>query len=497
VTTQDDSGVIQSFEVTGGKTAGDLLSQRRGDKPLTVGLLTCAYFEYWRMYDGLRAQVAADMQQIADRLNRAHTIIYPGLVETLDEADAAGRCFRDEQVDLLVIAEGTYCPDYFVHQALLHLPGDLPLCIYASQAHDKLDFDVGYDQALRNSGPMGLVQLTGGFRKMGKYPGYQVVVGAIDDEQVYAEIGRIIQVHTTIHNLRHMTIGTVGHVFRGMYDFNYDKTAVTGKLGPHVMDIQVNHLMDILNEIDPSDRRVEALCKKVRSSYRVAGLDDGDIARSARLAVALQELVDRYRLDGFVLLGQHLIEAQANAACYLGLSEILSTDQAVAVTEGDTIGCIMSKILKDFTGHSAFFGEWEEIDVSLNAVMLLGHGFVDPRRARKDRPVNVKPACENWGFHGNSLGFEATYEPGPVTMTHAIHDTEGWRLLVSRGELLDTEPLQINESYLIVGVEKPVKDYFKQLMHYGFSHHCIVAPGDVTEQLECLARQIDMQVCWL
>ena len=82
-------------------------------------------------------------------------------------------------------------------------------------------------------------------------------------------------------------------------------------------------------------------------------------------------------------------------------------------------------------------------------------------------------------------------------MTHAIHDTEGWRLLVSRGELLDTEPLQINESFLIVGVEKPVKDYVKQLMHYGFSHHCIVAPGDVTEHLECLARQIDMQVCWL
>ena len=29
------------------------------------------------------------------------------------------------------------------------------------------------------------------------------------------------------------------------YDFNYDKTAVTGKFGPHVMDIQINHLMDM------------------------------------------------------------------------------------------------------------------------------------------------------------------------------------------------------------------------------------------------------------
>lgn len=488
---------LQSFEVSRGGKSGDLLSERRADRKLTVGLLGCAYFEYWRMYKNLREQVAADMQTIAERLARNHDVVYPGLVETLDGADEAGRCFRDRHVDILVISEGTYCPDYFVHQALLHLHKDIPLVIFASQAHDKLDFDVGYDQALRNSGPMGLVQLTGGFRKMGKYPRYEVVVGAIDDDEAYEEVARIIQVHTTIENLRHATIGTVGHVFRGMYDFNFDKTAVTGKLGPHVMDINIEHLMSIFGEIGTSDERIGRLCEKVRSSYNVTGLDDGDIARSARLAVALLELVQRYKLNGLVLLGQHLIEARANATCYLGLAELLSSDLAIGVTEGDVLGCIMSKVLKDFAGHTPFFGEWEEVDLSLNAVMLLGHGFIDPREARRDRPVNVKPACENWGFEGNSLGFEATYPPGQVTMTHAIQDTKGWRLLVSRGELLDTEPLKINESFMVVRVEKPVKEYLRQLMRYGFSHHCIAAPGDVTEHLECFARQLDMEVCRL
>ncbi|MHC4981622.1 MAG: hypothetical protein ACYTF6_00445 [Planctomycetota bacterium] len=488
---------LQSFEVSKGGKSGDLLSRRPGRHELTIGLLACGYFEYWRMYENLRDQVAGDMKRIADRLAAPHKVIYPGLVETLDGADEAGRLFKDKHVDLLVISEGTYCPDYFVHQALLHLPADVPLIVFASQAHTKLGFDVGYDQALRNSGPMGLVQLTGGFRKMGKYPRYEVVVGAVDDDEAYEQIERIIQVHTTVRNLKHMTVGTIGHVFRGMYDFNFDKTAVAGKLGPHVMDMKIDHLMDIFDEIGEADGRIDALCKKVKSSYQVSGLDDGDIRRSARLGIALQELVVRYRLDALVLLGQHFIEAKANAACYLGLSEILSSDQALAVTEGDVIGCIMMKILKDFTGRTPFFGEWEEIDTSLNAVMLLGHGFIDPREGRKDRPVNVRPACENWGFEGNSLGFEATYEPGPVTMTHAIHDTKGWRLLVSGGELLDTEPLKINESFMIVRVEKPVKQYLRRLMHYGFSHHCIAVPGSVAEHLECLARQLDMEVCRL
>jgi L-arabinose isomerase len=488
---------LQSFEVSKGGKSGDLLSEKPSDGDLTIGFLACGYFEYWRMYPGLREQVAGDMKKIADRLGGRYKVIYPGLVETLDGADAAGRGFKDEHIDLLVISEGTYCPDYFVHQALLHLPSDTPLCVFAAQAHGKLDFNVGYDQALRNSGPMGLVQLTGGFRKMGKFAKYEVVVGTVDEDEAYEEIDRVIRVHTTIRNLKHMTVGTIGHVFRGMYDFNFDKTAIAGKLGPHVMDVHIEHLMGILKEIAPSDRRISELCRKVKAEYNVIALNDDDIVRSARLGIALQELVRRYRLDGLVLLGQHFIEAQANAACYLGLSEILLSDQAVAVTEGDVLGCIMTKVLKDFTGRTPFFGEWEEIDQSLNAVMLLGHGFVDPRQARPDRPVNVKPACENWGFEGNSLGFEATYPPGPVTMTHVIHDAKGWRLLVSEGELLDTPPLKINESSMIVRVGRPVKEFLAQLMTYGFSHHCIAGGGRAAEHLECFARQLDLEICRL
>jgi len=195
------------------------------------------------------------------------------------------------------------------------------------------------------------------------------------------------------------------------------------------------------------------------------------------------------------LLGQHHIEAQANAACHLGLSEILASDQACAVTEGDVLGMIMSKVLKDFTGHTPFFGEWEEIDTSLNAIMLLGHGFVDPREARADRPVQVQPTCEDWGFEGNSLGFQVAYTPGPVTLTHVIEDPNGWRLLITQAEILDTPPLQISESTLVVKVEQPVKQYLKQLMKSGFAHHAIAAPGNAVAELEMFAEQLGIEIC--
>ena len=109
----------------------------------------------------------------------------------------------------------------------------------------------------------------------------------------------------------------------------------------------------------------------------------------------------------------------------------------------------------------------------------------------------MNPACEAWGFEGNSLGFEATYEPGPVTLTHVIQDAKGWRLLVSEGEIMDLPPLPINESSLIIRVDKPVKEYFSELMRYGFAHHVMAASGRVGRHLECFGRQLGLTVCRL
>jgi L-arabinose isomerase len=488
---------IESFEVTKGGKSGDLLSEMRQDKKLKIGFAGYGYFEYWRMYKNLRNEVVNDMQIVADKLSRKHDIFYPGLIETLDAADEAGKLFKEKHIELLIIAEGTYVPDFFVHQTLNNLSGDIPLICFATSLHGKIDFNSGYDVSLRNTGLMGLVQLTGGFKKMATHEKYEVIIGGLDDDEVYESFDQIIQVITTIKNLKNMTIGVVGHVFRGMYDFEYEKTSVTGKLGPHIMDVNIDHLMNVYEENGASDLRIKKLSEKTKSDYKVVDLKDEEIMRSSRLAVAFQDLIKRYKLNGLVLLGQHLIEAKANATCHLGLSEILRTDQAVVVTEGDVLGCIMCKIGKDFTGHNPFFGEWEEIDTSMNAMMLLGHGFIDSRECRTDRPVYVKPACENWGFEGNSVGFEATYKVGPITMTHVIQDSKGWRLLISEGEQLDVPPLKINECALVVRVEKPIKQYFNELMHHGFSHHSIAIPGKIGKQLECLARQLSIEVNWI
>lgn len=486
---------IQSFEVTNGGKSGDLISEKVKLGKLKVGLLATGFFEFFRMYEGLEEQTEANMQKIADNISPFCDLVYPGMIQTIDQSDAAGRLFKQEGVDAVIIAEGTYSVDYLIHQALLHLPDELPLLLFASQEHSKLDYTDGYRGACRNSGPLGVVQFACSLEKMKKHLPYEVVVGAIDDPDVIADIERYIRVRTAIRNLRFMNIGLIGHIFRGMYDFQYDKTDILGKLGPHVMDIDIRHLHVILEELTYDDERVQALLQKAKRDYEVTdGITDDDILRAAHLGVALSLLVERYKLDGLALLGQHHIEAECRTTSYLGLAEIITNNQAVAVTEGDVLGLIISKVMKDLTGMTPFFGEWEEVDTSLNAVMFLGHGFIDPKVTRKDRKVKLCCACEEWGWDGKAPGLLGTFAPGPVTAAHIIAHAGEWQMLITEGTIPDTPPLDISECTVLMQVEEPVREYFKHVIENGFAHHAIVLPVHLGKELELFAKQIGVKV---
>lgn len=485
---------VESFETAKGDTFGDLLSADRRHVPsaLKVGLLAGGFFEYWRMYPNLKAVVEQDSRIVLDRLAKDYDVVYPGLIDTMDTADAAGRYFRDNRIDLLIITERTYIPDTYIHQALSHLPG-VPLLLFVSQSHDRIDLRSDYEASLRDSGLMSLVQLVAGFRKMGIYDRLEVVVGGILDEEAYREIDRYVKALAIYKRLKTMTFGVIGHVFRGMFDFEYDKTMVKGTLGPEVIHIQLDHLLNLWEAVSPSDARVRALAEKVHSNYEVVGISETDVVAAARVAVAMRELVERFRLDGLALLGQHHVEAKTKATSYLGMSELHARGDVLGVTEGDVLGLAMMHVLKAFAGVTPFFGEWCEFDVERNVIMLLGHGFADPTQAKSGTVPRITPSPEQWGLEGQGFNFEMTFDPGPCTMTHCIRDAKGWRMLISGGRIADLPPMPIHEVSLLVETEKPVKEFIKELTQSGFAHHCIAVKGDVRAELAKLAQLMGME----
>ena len=224
--------------------------------------------------------------------------------------NAAGRYFRDNRIDLLIVTERY--PTSRIPTSTRRCPTcpAFRCCCSSPSRTSGSTCGRDYEASLRDSGLMSLVQLVAGFRKMGVYDNVEVVVGGILDDEAYREIDRYVRALAVYRRLKTMTFGVIGHVFRGMFDFEYDKTMVKGTLGPEVIHVQIDHLTDLWEALSPADARVRALAEKVHSNYEVVGVSETDVVAAARVAVAMQELVNRFRLDGLALLGQHLVEAK-------------------------------------------------------------------------------------------------------------------------------------------------------------------------------------------
>ena len=435
-------------------------------------------------------QIYADAEVVAANLRqRFENLVYPGLCDTLDKCAAAGDLFQREEVDVVVLCEMTYFPDYMPLEALGRVR-DAELIIFSTQSEPIMPPDIDYGQVIRDSAIIGLVQFAGAIKKMGWFENYRTVVGWLDDQPAYDRIARYANAVIAYRNLQGKNIGVVGHVFRGMYDFEHDKTKVKAKLGPNAINIQVSHLVDLWEDADLE--QVRALEAEVKRRFKVRDIDATDIHQAARLAIAMKDLATRFNLDALCYLGQHHVEQKTQTTAYLG-SAMLQEAGVMTISEGDVHGVTMMLLQHLLTGTSPFFGEWSGFDEELDALMIVMHGFIDPQIAKDPDEVWVTSSPEMWGYTGKGFSFEATAKPGVATIGHFIDDLDGYRMLISKGEILDLPALPIRESNLRMRMGKPIKTYLEELLDLGFAHHTIVAYGDLIEELAYIADMMGIK----
>lgn len=117
----------------------------------------------------------------------------------------------------------------------------------------------------------------------------------------------------------------------------------------------------------------------------------------------------------------------------------------------------------------------------------------DPTQARQ-QSVQLTPTAEQWGLEGTGCSLWFVPTPGPCTIAHFVQHADGWRMFVTGGELLDLDPLPINDVHAMVRVERPVTEFTELLVKAGVPHHAITVRGDVRRELHQLAELMGMPV---
>ena len=250
-----------------------------------IGLLTGGYFEFWRMYPGLDKIVERQMQKLAEDLGGRVDVVWSGLADTAEKAEAAGRKFREEDVDLCVICEGTYFPDFMPVQALQLIP-NVPLLLLLTQPCDHVPFDMDYEQSTYHDfGSVGIVQLSGAFKKMGKT--FEIIAAPLDDDTLCDRVAQYAEVVLAVQRMGFINIGIVGHTFQGMYDLELDKTKLKAKIGPNIIYIEVSTLLEVWKEIE--EEKAAKTVETLKSKFTIKGPKDADILSSCKLGLAMEK----------------------------------------------------------------------------------------------------------------------------------------------------------------------------------------------------------------
>ncbi len=492
---------IKSFEIAENDEFGDIVSKKRkaARHRLKVGLLPLSWFEWWPMFpdSGMKESIQGDCDRflaiMQERFGDTYELVYPTEhIDTLNSAYDIGEYFAKQGIEALIVDEATYVTDFIPIEAM-DLLSDIPVILFISQCTDNLWPGMANTDIIRFEGMVGTVQLAGALTKMGRK--YRTVVGSLESDDAFDEIGMHLQAIQLIYDLKHLDIGIIGHTFRGMYDIEIDKTKVKGVFGPNVLYIDVAHLTDIWAKEGPSD--AEEAVSIVRNEFPVPfeGIDEEDVRKSAKLGLAVSRLIDRFGLGAVTLLGQHHVEVATRTSADLSFF-FAERDGCMTAHEGDLANLVMKYIFHQISGDLPVFLEWSAFDLQSDTLLLTHHGVVDPKvHAASLAETRVTPSPEKWDFTGSGFSVEYCGKAGTVTLASLLDGMNGWKLLISRGENIELPVQPCYAPQFHFKHEKyHVKEYVRRAADEGVAHHICLAYGDWTEVLKLYAYYAGIEV---
>ncbi len=493
---------IKSFEVSNDGQFGDMLSKKNKEKKnkLKVGVICVGWFEWYGMFpdSNLEKMIVGDAKNFINnfkkKANQEFDIIYPGMIDTLNSANSAGRILKKENVDVIIIVENTYVTDYIIMEVLDYIP-NVPILLISTQASGNLEKNMTNLDVIRYEALVGNTQITGAFKKIGK--SYDVICGPLDDNNLYKRIYEHLKIFEIKNKLKRYDFGLLGHTFRGMYDLEADKTKIKGVFGSNIFYIDVQHFLNIWDGIKYDDVSEYKRVLEKEIPIKKFGINEEDMEKSIRVAISMAKLVKRFNLDGLSVLGQHHVEKACKSSVDFSFFEV-ERNGCVTTHEGDLGNLVLKRITYDLSGDLPIFLEWSAFDIKTNTILLSHHGVVNPLiYASSLDNCRWTPSPEKWDITGNGLSIEYTGKEGSVTLFSLIDEKDGWKVVISKGKCLQLEKRPCFAPQFYFNPNKEVTKFLEVLLKNGVAHHVIMIYGDYKEKMEIIMDYLKVKTIYI
>lgn len=455
-----------------------------------VGVFGIGLEAYWAQFPGLKERLEGYQRHVEEQIGGWAKVVSGGLVDTAPGAQAAGRRFAEERVDLIFCYVGTYATSSQVLPAVQE--AKVPVVVLNLQPVAALDYEnTDTGEWLANCAACCVPEVSNAFERASVE--FNVVSGMLyGDESAWGEISEWCQAAGVVRTLRGSRFGFLGQTYAGMLDMYSDFTMHHAQLGVHVEVLEMDDLKDRVDAA--TDGEVAAKIEEAHATFEIDGSADQDeLDWAARVAVGLDALAKDFDLDALAYYYQGTngsVYERIGAGLILGNS-LLTARGIPAAGEGDLKNAVAMKVM-DSLGAGGSFTEVYAMDFNENFI-LMGHdgpGHV----AISDR----KPVLRGLGLYhgkaGSGVSVEFGVKTGPVTI-FAVTQTRDGRLktLAAEGKSIPGPTLKIGNTNSRLRFSLPPATFMNAWCEQGPTHHCALGVGHRARTLGKVCRLLGIE----
>lgn len=405
--------------------------------------------------------------------------IYPK--EPLLSIDKLKEYLKDTKPDLVILQNTTFANSAYASEVIKIL--EAPIILWTLR------------EPVIDGGRLRLNSLTGAysagnlFHHVGREK-FEYIFGSPTEERVAKKISVMIKAAKLKKKLRSINMAAIGNTPQGFGFGRALDAELLKNFGINLLTVEVRELMNKAKTYKESEWMPQ-LQEGKKSMCGLEKLPEKNIEDFARIYTAYKEYIEENNVkilasrcwpDYFVEFGTPVCGA-------LGM---LNDKLVAAACESDLMGALSMFIGMELTKIPTFFGDPVSLDEKKNTVTYWHCGTAAPSIAKEDKGAEV-------GVHPNrkigpTMEFGCKSSKNVTVFRIGRKPTGEFRFFIAKGEALD-EPKEFLGTSIVVKTENPSLRVVEESVKDGWEPHFAIIYGDVSEELEALAKLYNMEVC--
>lgn len=469
-----------------------------------IGLFGIGLETYWAQFDGLKDRLSNQIELVATGLAALNTeIVNLGLIDTPEKAFEAGDHFKKKDVDLLML----YVTTYALSSTVLPIvkKANVPVIILNLSPNANIDYKAfnrlqdrtkmtGEWLAYCSACPV--PEIANVFRRC-KIPFFQITGILQNDPHVWNEIEEWIEAARVAKVMYYNRMGVMGNYYGGMMDIYTDLTLQCATFGGHIEILEIDELSHLREGVTTTE--LEFKLQEIVQIFDVQkDCLSEELQRAAITAVALDKLVDKYKLGSLAYYHKGSgNEANENTATSVILGNSILTGKHIPVAGEYEIKNVQAMKIMDSFGAGGSFTEYYAMDFNEDLVLMGHDGPCHPQIA--EGKVKVKPLKVYHGKVGNGLSVEMSVKNGPVTLLSVVEDGEGaLKLIMAEGKSVPGDILEIGNTNSRYSFAIGARNFVEAWNAEGPAHHCAIGKGHLASKIKKLGKLLKVntvQIC--